>query len=182
MKQKVSIRRMRQHPDLEQLKRQSKELLAAFRAADTAAVNEITAFYDDPRPATFALHDAQLVIARSYGFDSWPKLKAYVDGATIRRLVEAVSAGDIVHVRAMLKARPELANMTVSYGDEHRAIHFAVMHRWPEIVRLLMQNGANARAGIDPHRDATSAWTLANERGYQELVSIIEEEENRRET
>src|ERR1700733_10280866 len=72
MKQKLSIRRMRQHPDLEQLKRQSKELLASFRAADTAAVNEINAFYDDPQPATFALHDAQLVIARSYGFDSSP--------------------------------------------------------------------------------------------------------------
>ena len=59
---------MRQHPDLEQLKRQSKELLAAFRAADPAAVNEVNAFYDHPQHATFALHDAQLVIARSYGF------------------------------------------------------------------------------------------------------------------
>jgi len=180
MKQKLSIRRMRQHPDLEQLKRQSKELLAAFRAADTAAVNEITAFYDDPQPATFALHDAQLVIARSYGFDSWPKLKAYVDGVTIRRLVEAVSNGDIERVRAMLKARPELANMAVSYSDEHRAIHYAAMHRQPEITRLLMRKGANARAGIDPHRDATSAWTLARERGYDDIVAIIEEEENRK--
>jgi hypothetical protein len=54
MKQKLSIRRMRQHPDLEQLKRQSKELLAAFRAADAAAVNEVTACYDDPQLATFA--------------------------------------------------------------------------------------------------------------------------------
>jgi hypothetical protein len=71
MKQKLAIRRMRQHPDLEQLKRQSKELLAAFQAADAAAVNEVTALYDDPQRATFALHDAQLVIARSYGFDSW---------------------------------------------------------------------------------------------------------------
>src|ERR1700677_2830531 len=124
MKQKLSIRRMRQHPDLEQLKRQSKELLAAFRAADPAAVNEVTAFYDGPQHATFALHDAQLVIARSYGFDSWPKLKAYVDGVTIGRLVEAVRIGDIESVRTMLKARPELANITVSYGDEHRAIHY----------------------------------------------------------
>ena len=180
MKQRLSIRRMRQHPDLEQLKRQAKELLAAFRAADTAAVNEITAFYDDPQPATFALHDAQLVIARSYGFDSWPKLKAYVDGVTIRRLVEAVSNGDIGRVRAMLKARPELANMAVSYSDEHRAIHYAAMHRQPEITRLLMRKGANARAGIDPHRDATSAWTLARERGYDDIVAIIEEEENRK--
>ena len=180
MKQKVSIRRMRQHPDLEQLKRQSKELLAAFRAADAAAVNEATAFYDDPQHATFALHDAQLVIARSYGFDSWPKLKAYVDGVTIRRLVEAVSHGDIERVRAMLKARPELANMAVSYSDEHRAIHYAAMHRQPEITRLLMRKGANARAGIHPHRDATSAWRLARERGYDDIVAIIEEEENRK--
>jgi hypothetical protein len=37
VKLKLSIRRMRQDPDLEQLKRQSKELLAAFRAADAAA-------------------------------------------------------------------------------------------------------------------------------------------------
>jgi ankyrin repeat protein len=180
MKQKVTIRRMRQHPDLEQLKRQSKELLDAFRAADAAAVNEATAFYDDPQPATFALHDAQLVIARSYGFDSWPKLKAYVDGVTIRRLVEAVSHGDIERVRAMLKARPELANMAVSYSDEHRAIHYAAMHRQPEITRLLMRKGANARAGIHPHRDATSAWRLARERGYDDIVAIIEEEENRK--
>jgi hypothetical protein len=70
------------------------------------------------------VHDAQLVIARSYGFDSWPKLKAYVDGVTIRRLVEAVSKGAIERVRAMLQARPELANMAVSYGDEH--IHKAI--------------------------------------------------------
>jgi ankyrin repeat protein len=180
MKQKLSIRRMRKHLDLEQLKRQSKELLAAFGAADAAAVNEVNACYDNPQRATFALHDAQLVIARSYGVDSWPKLKAYVDGVTIRRLVEAVRVGDIENVRTMLKARPELANMAVSYRDEHRAIHYAVVHREPEITRLLMRKGANARAGIHPHRDATSAWTLARERGYDDIVVIIEEEEKRR--
>jgi ankyrin repeat protein len=181
MKQKLPLRRMRQHPDLEQLKRQAKELLAAFRAAHAAAVHEVTVCYDNPQLATFALHDAQLVIARSYGFDSWPKLKAYVDGVTIGRLIEAVCTGAIERVRAMLKARPELANMTVSYGDEHRAIHYAVMHRQLEIARLLMRKGADARAGIHPHRNATSAWTLAGERGYDDMVAIIEEEENRRE-
>lgn len=180
MKQKLSMRRMRQHPDLEQLKRQAKELLVAYRAADATAVQEVTACYDNPQLATFALHDAQLVIARSYGFDSWPKMKAYVDGVTIRRLVEAVQIGDIERVRTMLKARPELANMAVSYNDEHRAIHHAVMHRQPEITRLLMRKGADARAGIHPHRVATSAWTLARERGYDDLVAIIEEEEKRR--
>lgn len=180
MKQKLPTRRMRERPDLEQLKRQAKRLLQAYRNGDPAAVDEVNAHYNNAHRAAFALHDAQLVVARSYGFDSWPKLKAYVDGVTVRRLVDAVRASEIELVRTMLNARPELADMTVSYGDEHRAIHYAVMHRQPEIARLLMQKGANARAGIDPHRDATSAWTLARERGYEEIVAIIEEEERRR--
>src|SRR5215471_14485687 len=102
---------MREHPDLEQLKRQAKRLLIDFRAGDPAATAEVHAQYDGAQAATFALHAAQLVVARSYGFDSWPKLKAYVDGVTIRRLVEAVRDGDIQRVRTMLRARPELANM-----------------------------------------------------------------------
>jgi ankyrin repeat protein len=180
MKQKLPTRRMRQHPDLEQLKRQAKELLTAFKAGEPAAVREINQNYDNADVAPFALHDAQLVLARSYGFDSWPKLKAYVDGVTISRIVEAVKDGDIHLVRSMLKTRPELGDMQVSYGDEHRAIHFAVVHRRPEIARLLMQHGANARAGVHPHRSATTAFTLARERGYDEIVAIIEQEEQRR--
>ena len=137
----------------------------------------MNAHYRAPMPPKFALHDAQLVLARGYGFESWPKLKAYVDGVTIRRLADAVRANDSREVEAMLHARPELADMAMSYGDEHRAIHFAVMNRSPEMVRLLMRHGADARAGIDPHRAATAAWTLAKERGFDEIVAIIEEEE-----
>ncbi len=177
MKPTLPTRRMREHPDLEQLKRQAKELLRGYAAGDAGAAAEVAAHYRSPNAAMFALHDAQLVIARSYGFDSWPKLKAYVDGATVRRLADAVRAGDVAQVRAMLRARPELADMQMSYGDEHRAIHFAVMQRSSEMVRLLMRHGANARAGIHPHRDATSAWTLAKERGFDEIVAIIEQEE-----
>jgi ankyrin repeat protein len=172
---------MREHPDLEQLKRQAKELLSAFVSGNPDATAEVNAHYHAARATNFELHDAQLVIARSYGFDSWPKLKAYVDGVTIRRLAEAVQVDDLAQVRAMLKARPELANLTMSYGDEHRPIHFAVMKRSPEMVRLLMQHGASAREGIHPHRDATEAWTIAKERGYEDIVAIIEAEERGRE-
>ena len=94
MKQKLPTRRMRQHPDLEQLKRQAKELRTAFKAGDPAVVREVNQNYDNADAESFALHDAQLVLARSYGFDSWPKLKAYVDGVTIRRLVEAVARSE----------------------------------------------------------------------------------------
>jgi ankyrin repeat protein len=179
MPRTLPTRRMSEHPDLAQLKRQAKELLQAFLAGETGAATEVNAHYDRANAATFALHDAQLVLARSYGFESWPKLKAYVDGVTVRRLAEGVRANDIAVVRRMLEARPELANMAMSYGDEHRPIHFAVMNRLPEMVRLLMRHGANARAGIDPHRDATTAWMLARDRDYEEIIAVIEDEERR---
>lgn len=174
------VRKLRPHPDLNQLKRQAKELLQAFLEGDPAAVLEVNTHYREADPATFALHHAQLVFARSHGFESWPKLKAHVDGLTVHRLAEFVRAGEIRRVAAMLKVRPELANMEMSYGDEHRPLHFAVMNRLPEMTRLLMQHGADARAGIHPHRDATTALTLAVERGFDEIAAIIEEEEQKR--
>jgi ankyrin repeat protein len=173
-------RTLRERPDLDQLRRQAKELLAAFVAGNPEAVAEVSAHYRDADAATFALHDAQLVLARSYGFDSWPKLKAYVDGVSVGRLADAVRAGDIPQVRAMLNARPELVNMEMAENDEHRALHFAVLARAPEMVRLLMEHGADARRGIYPHRDATGPITIAAERGYAEIVAIIEEEEQHR--
>src|SRR5207253_687780 len=91
-----------------------------------------------------------------------------------------VRTDDLAEVERMLRARPELADLTMSYGDEHRPIHYAVMQRSPKMVRLLMQHGASARKGIDPHRDATTAWTMARERGYDEIVDVIEEQERRR--
>src|ERR1700722_1670732 len=171
---------MREHPDLEQLKRQGKDLLRRFVAGEAEAAAEVNAHYRVADPSKLALHDMQLVVARSYGFESWPKLKAYVDGVTVKWLADAVRSDDLARVRAMLQARPELADLTMSYGDEHRPIHYAVMKRSPEMVRLLMRHGANARHGIHPHRDATTAWTIAKERGYEEIVAIIEEEEQRR--
>lgn len=180
MRKSLPTRAMREHPDLGQLKRQAKELLEAFTAGLPDAVAEVNAHYRDADAATFTLSHAQLVLARAYGFDSWPKLKAYVDGVNVNRLADAVRAGDLTRVRAMLKARPELVNMEMSYGDEHRALHYAILDRAPEMTRLLMERGADARKGIHPHRDATSALTLAIERGYDEIVAIIEEEERRR--
>jgi hypothetical protein len=61
-----------------------------------------------------------------------------VDGVTVRRLIDAVDAGDITTVTSMLSKRPELVDIDVSETDEHRALHHAVLQRRPAIVRLLM--------------------------------------------
>src|SRR6476469_1003895 len=88
-------RAMRENPDIDQLKRQAKELLEAYRAQSPDAVIEVAAHHRAATPETFALHDAQFVLARSYGFESWPKLKAAVDGVTAARLHAAVESGDL---------------------------------------------------------------------------------------
>jgi len=175
-RQPFPTRTLRAQPDLDQLKRQAKELLESFRKGDSAAVAEVNAHYHGADPPTFALHDAQLVIARAYGFDSWPKLKAFVDGATVGRLVDAVRAGRVDDVRALLEARPELAQMSI---DNLQVVHHAVLARAAEMVRLLMVNGANARVGVYPHGEATTAYAIARQRGYDEIAHIIEEEEQK---
>src|SRR5262249_51199730 len=160
--QSLPTRRLPERPDLDQLKRQAKELLGAFRSSDERALSEVHDHYHDADPQSFALHDAQLVLARAYGFDSWPKLKAAVEGITIRRLLDAVRADDLAGAREILKVRPELANAS---ADDFSPMHHAVLNRSTEMVRLLMANGASAGHGIYPHRDATTPLTLAEERG-----------------
>jgi ankyrin repeat protein len=171
---------LRGHPNLRQLKRQAKELLEAFAARGPHAVAEVNAHYPDADPANFALHHAQFVLARSYGFDSWPKLKAYVEGVTAGSLCDAVDRGDVAVVRDLLRRRPEIVNLEWPGRGEYRALHVAVLRRDAAMVRVLMEHGADARRGIWPNRDATSALRIAVERGYNEIAAIIHEEERRR--
>ena len=122
-------RAMRDNPDIDQLKRQARELLEAYRAQSPDTIIEVAAHHRTATPETFALHDAQFVLARSYGFESWPKLKAAVDGVTTTRLHEAVQKGDLGAVRALLARRPEIVDLLREgpSGFEIRAIHIAVM-------------------------------------------------------
>jgi hypothetical protein len=70
-------------PSLEQLRKQAKELLRAYRANDSAALARLSVHKSrvseptGPHPASLA--DAQFVLAREYGFQSWPRLKRHID-------------------------------------------------------------------------------------------------------
>ncbi len=168
-------RRLPENPNIEQLRKQAKELLESFRKGEPAAIGEVAKFERKPDSATFALNDAQRVLARAYGYRSWPALKAFVDGVNVRQLIDAVKSGNLEEARKMLQARPELVDKDLAENNEHRALHFAVLQRNTAMVRLLMDAGANPNKGIFPHRDATTALVLAKERGYDELVALMQQ-------
>jgi len=176
----LPTRKLPAHPDLAQLKRQARELLKAFLAGEASAAADVHRFHKGADRSTFKLHDALLVLARSYGYDSWPKLKAHLDGVIVGRLASAARANDLAGVRAILRVRPELINIVEAWNHEYTALHYAVVGRLPDMVRLLMECGADPHAGISPHNDATSALTIARERGYDEIVGVIVEVEKRR--
>jgi ankyrin repeat protein len=174
------LRALGEHPDLRQLEQQANELVAAYRAGDADALAEVSMYVGATDAAAFAPDAAQLVLARAYGFASWAQLAAFVNGATVSRLIAAVRAGDVASVTRILEARPEIINMDAADDDEHRALHHAVQMRSPEMVRLLMEHGADSRIGIYPHRVPTTAIAMAIERGYDDVVAIIQEVEEKR--
>jgi hypothetical protein len=54
------------------------------------------------------------------------------------------------------------------------------MARDVEMTRLLLEAGADTRDGIWPNRDATSPRTIAEERGYDEIVALMTAQEEKR--
>jgi ankyrin repeat protein len=165
-------------PSLAQLRKQAKELLKSYRAGNEATVAEVERFQRSPDPAHFDLADAQRVLARAYGFSSWPALKEHVEGVNFAAFLAAAQAGDVAAVRRLAKTHPDWINQHAQFGGS--ALHRAVLRRDEELTRVLMQLGADARTGIWPHRDATSAYTIAVDREYSEIVAVIEREEENR--
>ncbi len=77
----MPLRSLPRHPSLEHLRNEARELQRQLRTAAPSSLVLAREFH--PRFAEGAdrcgLSDAQLIIARSYGFSSWPTLKGYVE-------------------------------------------------------------------------------------------------------
>lgn len=70
-------------PSIEKLKKDAKQLLREFRAGDPNAVQRVSAFH--PRPSEFTgLRDAQLVLARQYGYPDWDQFSTAAELKLLR--------------------------------------------------------------------------------------------------
>ncbi|HEU5183412.1 MAG TPA: hypothetical protein VFU01_02515 [Gemmatimonadaceae bacterium] len=136
-------------PDLAQQKKQAKELLKSFTAGDTEAGARVRAVLPDKKRITLA--DAQLVLAREYGFASWAALKRHIDGQAvetnpIEQVQEAFHRCDAGAVRRLVKQHPSLRaliNEPVLPFDSPAIVACAAD---PAMVEVLLELGA------DPNR------------------------------
>lgn len=95
---------------------------------------------------SFSLHDAQWVLAREYGFDSWPKLKCAVEdrsrsfGEIVSEFVAAAFGGDQKRAAELLEREPEIARADLSaacLGDEYEFVA-----NYAKVLQLLLDAGA----------------------------------------
>src|SRR5690606_17431596 len=103
------------------------------------------------------LADAQLAVAREYGFSSWRKLKAEVDRMAastgrpasedaVAAFLRDVGTGQIDKVRAAIAAAAEIVNAVGPHpfwGGRPQALHVAIEAGRREIFDLLLDSGAD---------------------------------------
>ena len=126
--------------NLEHLKNEAKQRLKTMRAQRSEA----------------KLSEAQLVVARGYGFPSWRALKSFVDAlrSSGQQLINAVHAGDLAAIREILNGHPELVNASTDIHPRMRPsdtltmrlIHLAIAEGKADVLRLLIERGADLNA------------------------------------
>lgn len=136
----MPVRRLPSNPNLAHLKYQAKDLLKERAAHTPDLAQRFREFHPRFRrstdPEIFAarirLSDAQLIIAREYGFPSWARLKRHIERPTLsdrldlphqqrienptfRRAVELLDRGDVAGLRAQLNQHPNLVHQHVVF-------------------------------------------------------------------
>ncbi|HEV3166994.1 MAG TPA: ankyrin repeat domain-containing protein [Isosphaeraceae bacterium] len=78
----MSTDRLPPRPNLEFYKKQAKALRKSFAAGDPDATARVQASHPRRKGPEFTLTDAQHVVARELGFESWPRLRKHIEVIT----------------------------------------------------------------------------------------------------
>jgi hypothetical protein len=135
------------HPNLQEQQTRAKDLLRAIWRGEASALERLRALHPGP-PADDALTlaDAQLVIARGHGFETWAAMKRKIETLTVtpvQQFVEALHAQDVARVRALLRVHAEVraaVNAPVSYFDSRPVMRAA---KNLPLLDLLLAHGAD---------------------------------------
>jgi ankyrin repeat protein len=195
-------------PSLQQLRKQAKDLLRDAHAGDASALARIAATTHPEYGARIRLADAQLALAREYGFPSWPQLarhvQAIVGGGFVRRpLIRPVelSAGrrwtladgtdatteDVFamfvaaregDIEAVRRLVARVAALATVEYNYTPPIHFAVREGHRDVAELLLDRGADPAYRSYPFQE--SLLTFAEDRGHDDIAELLRRQLARR--
>jgi ankyrin repeat protein len=139
-------------PNLDWLRKQAKRRLAELRATGAAA----------------RLTDAQLDVARSYGFTSWRALKAHVDSLTLDgRLFGLARSGDADALRTLLDAHPDRL-LVREKPHAWTLLHAAAQKGHLAVVDLLLARGLDPNTRERGDDSYAMHWAAAG--GHLDVV------------
>ncbi len=149
------VRPLPPNPSLDKQRKLAKALARDYWRGRPAAIERVRALHPrPPAPTAFALSDAQLVVARGYGFAGWPHLKRKIESLTKspdELFAAAVETGDIDQVRRLLESHGDLVARIDApmFAFDSPAVHAARTNL--ELLDLLLAHGAdlNARSSWD---------------------------------
>jgi hypothetical protein len=185
--------------NLEQSRKQAKDLVKAFKAGDPEVLDHIR--WDHPRfrgltdaeirKRKFVLADAQLVIARMHYFDSWPKLLRHIetlekkDPVVMRfeEAADAIIAGDVGALRALLSAHPELIRERSTRGHHAPLLHFISANgvegyrqitppNIVEVAKVLLDAGAEVDATSEAYGGGSKALGLVATSAHPRVAGV----------
>jgi hypothetical protein len=101
-----------ERPNLEMQHKRAKELVRAAWAGDATAMARIRALHPQPpTPDAIKLADAQLVVARGYGFESWAAMKYKIESLTktpVEQFLVALHEENVARVRELLEQHTDV--------------------------------------------------------------------------
>jgi len=165
--------------------KQAKDLIRAYRArkpeamccirqhhprlpgrANTNDRNAVTD--DDIRKANVTLADAQSVVARWHGFESWSKLSKHIEalGRKESRVlqfelaVEAIITGDVATLKSLLRENPQLIEARSTREHQATLLHYVAANgvegyrqkppkNAVKVAEVLLRAGAEVDADLD---------------------------------
>ncbi|MGH9628871.1 MAG: hypothetical protein ACRD7E_11150 [Bryobacteraceae bacterium] len=164
-------------PSLEQYKKQAKDLLHSHRKAAPAALERIARYHprlhnqppDGVRTAPFRLADAQLVIAREHGFESWPKFAKHIETVLLTRNVASLVDPVAAFIEAACAPLDCHSSGTLDEAE-------MILARYPNVARTSIHSAAILadEAAVRAHiaRDPAGATAKGGPRGWDALTHL----------
>ena len=123
-------------PNIEQYKKQAKELIRDCRGGDSEGLARLHRYHPEGERAPLTLTAAQLVIAREHGLASWQQFAAEVESRRIQRFVAAVTDPVAAFLVAAIVPRTAAHNSGTTEEAE------AILARYPAVARANIYTAA----------------------------------------